>query len=1805
MTSTKKPTTSAIRLFRQKLIAASALTIPLLTFASGLFVASSASAADTTLPTGGTALTPGVTIGSPVGGTLTINQTGQRGLINWNSFNIGTDATVRFRQQQGASAITVNRVVGGGSDPTRILGRLTADGKVMVLDRNGVLFGPNAQVNVGGIVAAAADLGNEAAFIAGTDGGRITLANAGTGTIENQGVIKADALVALIGKDVKNSSEIKAAKIALAAGMTDATVDVDGSGLVEFAVTPQAVQALVENTGTLKADGGVVSLTTAGVDVVAKSVINMSGVTTAKTVKVDGGRITLGGKVTARGGNIKVKARSEGFADEIKVTSAAEIVATNGGNISLDANGAAGGFVTIEGTVEARDGNVALNGRQNRLLGNSTVSGDKVHFTGGLVNQTAGSTLIANRLTGEVQDTAAFRGTNNQIRRVGDFATGLRATSAGGFTLVNASGRRLGLTGEISTDGGAVSITHNDRLRLRSNSAVLSEGGTIALNTAGDLSLADGSSLDAAGGTVDLNVTGGLSQDLTSRITAALLKVQTTADAVLTGGNDVDTVTSFTSGGAIAFHDVDGYALAGDLTTQGGDINLTTDSTNFAQAITVNTAARILSNNGNISIDTNGHTGGFITVNGLVDAGTGDVALNGRQNRLLGTSTVSGDAVDFQGGLVNQAATSRVIANTLTGAVQDTALFLGTGNQIGSIGDFTTGLRGSSVGGFTLVNASGRRLDINGQILADGGDIAVTHNNRLDVRTTGAVVSGGGDVDLTATGNNFLYANGLLDARGTAGSGDVTLSSGSDIQMTAATSRIHAGLLTLNSGNNVSQSATGSINAEQLAGTVDKTITLSGTTNTIRQLGNITTGAHPIASILGGFSLTNNTDTTVVGNVLGGGGNITLNNTGNVDLAAGSSLDAEGGTVDLNVTGGLTQDLTSRIAAALLKVQTTADAVLTGANDVDTVTSFTSGGAIAFHDVDGYALAGDLTTQGGDINLTTDSTNFAQAITVNTAARILSNNGNISIDTNGHTGGFITVNGLVDAGTGDVALNGRQNRLLGTSTVSGDAVDFQGGLVNQAATSRVIANTLTGAVQATALFLGTGNQIGSIGDFTTGLRGSSVGGFTLVNASGRRLDINGQILADGGDIAVTHNNRLDVRTTGAVVSGGGDVDLTATGNNFLYANGLVDARGTAGNGDVTLSSGSDIQMTAATSRIHAGLLTLNSGNNVSQSATGSINADQLAGTVDKTITLNGTTNTIRQLGNITTGAHPIASILGGFSLQNTTDTTVVGNVLGGGGNITLNNTGNVDLASGSSLDAEGGNINVNQSGILSSAADTLKTTGTGVINITQRQGGSIDQAVNAFANSGTGLNTLTVEAGTYAGNIAISDSNVALNGAQRGVDARDGRAGAIESIVQGYILTANNVDGLTIDGFTIQNQGQTVAAYGGKGSINLNSDNTNIALLNNIFAGQDAGGADYRSGIVTSSGGGADVLIANNRFSDLRYGVYANPAADGLVIEDNVFTGNNYGVVADGVASLDLNRNVIDATLAGVVLSGSSTNVTLTDNQISGAAIGLSTRGGDVGLVNLNSNTFTNNATGARFESGLVDLGGAGNFNTFTGGDIGIQLNPTGLVERMQLANDSLGYTRFAGQTAYYVRLDNGAYFIGGRPLQIDALNVSFDGVVPAASTFGDGILTLAQFRAIEGKLWDLDDAAGRGQIFAGFVPGLNQEDLFPNGLGIFGSPSNGFSLTITAGQGVVIGRATSAQSLAASLNALAPAAGGEDDADADSLANIEPAAGGEDDTTTTRCWSDFVSNAGVTTVEYNSTGSMADAMSAEEGCSI
>src|SRR5690242_7183350 len=270
--------------------------IRLSAMAAALFVGAAAVYA---APQGGLVESGNIKIQQTSASRLDILQSTQRGIINWQSFNVAANESVNF-VQPSVSSVTLNRI--SGVDPSSIFGHITANGAVYFVNPNGLVIGPHATVNVGSLVATTANIsssnftaGNLKFDQAGSPGARI--ANQGTITAAQGG------LVALVAPGVANSGVIQArlGRVALASG-NQFTLDLYGDQLVRLAVAEQLLNQLtdargqslsgyVNQTGTIAAAD--VLIGTAAAKSVLDNVINMSGVVRAQGFEQRGGQIVL------------------------------------------------------------------------------------------------------------------------------------------------------------------------------------------------------------------------------------------------------------------------------------------------------------------------------------------------------------------------------------------------------------------------------------------------------------------------------------------------------------------------------------------------------------------------------------------------------------------------------------------------------------------------------------------------------------------------------------------------------------------------------------------------------------------------------------------------------------------------------------------------------------------------------------------------------------------------------------------------------------------------------------------------------------------------------------------------------------------------------------------------------------------------------------------------------------------------------------------------------------------------------------------------------------------------------------------------------------------------------------------------------------------------------------------------------------------------------------------------------------------------------------------------------------------------
>ncbi len=339
-------------------------------------------------PTGGVVAAGSAAIVNTTASQMDITQSTSKAIINWGTFNIAPFQTTNFHQPSAGSA-TLNRI--GDVNPSQILGKLNANGQLMLVNKNGFFFGPKADVKVGSLVATTADIDNSK-FLSGN----YAFAHAGdpNAQVVNNGKIKANdgGYVALVGPIAENKGTITANKGKVALGGGDVfTLDLTGDNLLSMALPVGVVRtglagmhAEADNSGKIYANGGggKVQMLAKSSRPMLDSVINMDGDIEAKSAAYKKGSIVLEGDNVDVAGDMDVS--GVGSAD--------------GGHIKAYArqNMSFSGTAKAEGGMTHGDGgDIAFTGDKNITLGGEA-STKAYHSHAGVVSFMGGNTFNEN-----------------------------------------------------------------------------------------------------------------------------------------------------------------------------------------------------------------------------------------------------------------------------------------------------------------------------------------------------------------------------------------------------------------------------------------------------------------------------------------------------------------------------------------------------------------------------------------------------------------------------------------------------------------------------------------------------------------------------------------------------------------------------------------------------------------------------------------------------------------------------------------------------------------------------------------------------------------------------------------------------------------------------------------------------------------------------------------------------------------------------------------------------------------------------------------------------------------------------------------------------------------------------------------------------------------------------------------------------------------------------------------------------------------------------------------------------------------
>ncbi|HYM21799.1 MAG TPA: filamentous hemagglutinin N-terminal domain-containing protein, partial [Vicinamibacterales bacterium] len=300
------------------------------------------------LPTGLQTVSGSVAVSNPSSTSMRLDQSSQNAAMNAQSFSIGAGYRVDVSQPARSSIMMMNVV---GNNLSSIFGTLTANGQFWLVNPSGVVFGPTASVDVGGLVATTLPLSFSDAV-----NGKYVFSRSGTaGGVEVQAgaqITSLNGYVGLFAPNVINNGLIVArmGSVALAAG-DKVSLDMVGDGLIKVAVNEAALNASVLNSGTIAADGGNVLLTARSANALLDTVINTDGIIRANTISNRNGTIILDGGnagVVSVAGTVEAKGANAGTSGGTVKVLGNYIGLFNSANVDVSGD-SGGGFLLIGG----------------------------------------------------------------------------------------------------------------------------------------------------------------------------------------------------------------------------------------------------------------------------------------------------------------------------------------------------------------------------------------------------------------------------------------------------------------------------------------------------------------------------------------------------------------------------------------------------------------------------------------------------------------------------------------------------------------------------------------------------------------------------------------------------------------------------------------------------------------------------------------------------------------------------------------------------------------------------------------------------------------------------------------------------------------------------------------------------------------------------------------------------------------------------------------------------------------------------------------------------------------------------------------------------------------------------------------------------------------------------------------------------------------------------------------------------------------------------------------------------------------
>lgn len=1416
-------------------------------------------------------------------------------------------------------------------DATHILGKLNADGRVFVFNKNGVIFGANSVVDVGGIIASTGSLSDEDIAL---DDGKFQFDDVDTGgkiVLDGSISVADGGLAAFVAPQVVNNGLIVANKgtVALASG-NKVTLDLYGDNLIEIAVDDKSTDGQIDNTGIINAGGGKVAMSVQTAKDAVDNVINTSGIIDVTSVEVKGGKIILGGGETGKvkvsgklkangktgGGKVKVTGKNIHVTETAKISADAE-AAGNGGRVDIVAqNGLVfDGLITARGGLLGGDGGfVDTSGLEwVDILGNVDASA-----TNGL----AGTWLI------DPRDLEIVSGSSSNVTGFTPDGSGrdcFFGLCFGNVSKLSANSIQQALNS--STGGTNVLVTTVNSPNISGHDGTITIKANIEKNHGGQA-------------TLTLNAAGSIIQNTNSTITSKSNALAVT----MTAAKDIDLKgTINTKGGAVNLNANDDISLSGTINTAGGALRANAGN-NLTNTGTLNTA------NGHIDLISR-TTGSFldqggITHKGSINAGNGKVTFDAKNDVEI-DGTVSAGSVEVK-------ATDDVEIKKAVTASGGNVKVNGRSATIANTASITT------TGGAVDISADSD-IDLGGVVTTNGGSVVANAGNNVTNKAT--INTSNGDVALTSknTGSILLDIGGItLEGSINAGNGKVTFDAKNDIVIDGAVT-----------AKSVDIKAADDIDVKKAITTSNGAVDLNGRLVTVHNSGSVKTNGGKISVKAeggndGGLEIHGN------GSLNAGNGEISISRRDNGILSIGDrnglelffgnlfgdSLFIEQSEIGNMTAGTLTVGETAKDErvylgdANLTKFSNTdikaSDAVrvygnnsadnlsLSAGNDIEVQGRITANNDIDFKAAQNVILDKHVISLSGDIKAHTSVDNF----TIRNGGKLAANTGDITFE---QSGIFKSVKNSVDtSGNGNTYIRQNQGGKIQDAVdaiiVSGDGdntVDVTSGTYAETVTVNKKLNLL-GANQGKATGVNSvtrdsESEIKSGGIIVTAAD-VLIDGFKINQASSHGVDI------QANDVTLSNTVISSSKGDGVKVGAVKDIEIS---NNLIqnsFGKGIFAIGNEAAsvlkikNNDVFSSSSDGIYL-----KHWNGAL---------------VEGNKVDGTQGHGIALERAFNT-KLLNNEISGVTS-AGINLWYGNQ---DTTIQGNTIYGSKyGIQLETAGN-QSNSGTVIGFADGENQSEKANHISNVEVGIKATNASALRIA---GNEVDET------NGNGIDLSDSDDAVILGNKIGTLGGAGING--------DG-------------IYISSSDGVIISANTIKNTKSSLNDVGN--GIHLTGSNKAI------IGGTDAADANIISDIAWDGikiSGGADNTVENNTVSKVaRVGIYAGNTSD-LTVHKNTVSSQlgGYGAIAsDGGSDLTVSENIVSSSPHGISMNNAGGTNTISGNEITDVTDSGVYAEGTAGLT-ISGNTVDGAKTGvtAKKTEGAKIIG-----NTVTSSVTGIDVS--------------------------------------------------------------------------------------------------------------------------------------------------------------------------------------------------------------------